>query len=113
MSQPQATIDRILALAATGQSRAEISARFPDLSRSAVCGILWRRGVAPPPLSAEEKAAKATKAIKVAKVAIKAVTVVVPTIVVPIRPRDLLVEITAIAVPLPELGDNACHWANR
>jgi hypothetical protein len=30
--------------------------------------------------------------------------------VVPIRHRDLPVETTAIAVPLIELADNACHW---
>jgi hypothetical protein len=46
MSQPQAVIDRIIALAATGLSRSAVAEQV-GLSRSLVIGVLWRRGIAP------------------------------------------------------------------
>lgn len=76
MTYPQPVIDRIIAMAATGLSHAEIARRI-SFTRSCVTGILWRRGV------------KAPKA---------------PT-VVPIWSHDLPVEVvTASAVPLLGAG---------
>jgi hypothetical protein len=47
MPQPQAVIDRIVALAATGLSRSTIAEEV-GLSRSLVIGVLWRRGIGKP-----------------------------------------------------------------
>ena len=49
MAQSPAVIDQIIALASAGASRAVIADRL-GLSRSAVCGILWRRGIGAPEL---------------------------------------------------------------
>jgi hypothetical protein len=46
MTHPQPVIDRIIALAASGLSRAVIADQVGP-TRSVVCGLLWRRGEKP------------------------------------------------------------------
>ncbi len=48
--------ERVVALAGTGLTRREIAAQL-SLTRSAICGILWRRYIATPKIVTKSKPA--------------------------------------------------------
>lgn len=69
-------VQAIVALATAGLSRAQIAAQIGGLSRSAVCGVLWRKGFTTPKPETKAKPARQPRRIKPVKA--KPVRTVVP-----------------------------------
>ena len=89
-----AVIDTIVALAGQGLTRAVIAGRV-GLSRSAVCGCLWRRRIPAVRLLRKPPAPRPPRPTKRPAVS--------PGTDRPIEPRST-------AVPLVALTDHQCHW---
>ena len=94
---PQAVVDRIVDLSRSGLSRSIIASKV-GLSRSAVCGCLWRRGEKPAVTIIRKNSAQPPRPRPAKRRSVSADT---ERPVAP--PRSL-------AVTLLELAPHACHW---
>jgi hypothetical protein len=82
---PQAIVDEIIGVATTTNlTRAEISKRFPGFSRSAICGLLFRRGVKAAPRVRKPPAPRTPRSTVRKRRAIPIATVAPQTIAVPL-----------------------------
>lgn len=100
MPHAQDVVDRIIELAKAGVTRKDIGAKF-GLSRSALCGILWRRGIAPAarPAKGAKKPAHKLARLKTAK----------PSNPVPVKFTNL-VNLESPGVSWGDLQLSHCRW---